>query len=120
MLKPVLINKPDLTVIVPSPAASNNYLSFEIPADSVTSIAITPTADPSMQVDNTPVCTKLSISISGKSGMSAYSDSITVTGESIATTVNNSSLILQGQTKTGLAGSTVFVKSCGQTSTTAD
>ena len=115
-MKPCLINKPDLTVISPSPSASNAYLQFVILADSVASIDITPVTDPTMKVDNLPVVTSLSITIAGKVGSSAYSDSITLQGESVFSTINNQSLILQGQVGNGVAGSTVTVTSCGQTS----
>ena len=119
-MKLVLVNAPDLTVITPSPVATNNYLSFIIPADSVASIIITPTTDPNMTIDNQNVCTMLSITITGKVGDSAYADSITLKGNSVNTTENGQSLILQGQSQTGPNGSTVNIISCGQTFVMAD
>ena len=120
MMRPILINKPDLTIITPGPAATNAYLTFVIPATTVTTISITPISDPSMQVDNFNVVTKLTIEITGSNGDVPYADKIVVNGESLATTINNQSVILQGQIATGEMGSTVTVKSCGQTSTSAD
>lgn len=119
-MKLVLVNAPDLTIITPSPAATNAYLSFIIPADTVASIVITPTTDPNMLIDNMNVCTKLSISISGKVGNNPYSDTILLNGGSIYSTENNQPLILQGQSQTGPMGSTVTVTACGQTSVMVD
>lgn len=119
-MKLILVNAPDLTIITPSPGASNAYLSFIIPADTVANITITPTVDQNMFIDGMNVCTRLSISISGKVGDSPYSDTIILNGESIYTTENTLSLILQGQSQTGPMGSTVTVTSCGQTSVMVD
>ena len=116
----ILVNISDLTVITPSPAATNAYFTFVIPADSVATITIVPTIDPNMSVDGMNAVVQLNIAIAGKVGSSAYADEITVIGETIFTTENNQKLILQGQVGTGKAGSTVTIKSCGQSSTFAE
>jgi hypothetical protein len=119
-MKLVLVNTPDLSIIEPAPKCQNKYLSFIIPADSVATIAIVPTVDPNMLVDGMNVVTQLSITIAGKVGDSAYTDKIIMTGESVFTTENNTSLILKDQIKMGAAESSVQIISCGQTSTFAE
>ena len=114
---PCLVAKPDLTIITPSPAATNAYFTFVIPAATVASIVITPVTDPTMTVDNFPVCTSLTIVIAGMNGQTPFSDTITLQGQSAFTTINNLPLIMQGQIGNGVAGSTVTITSCGQTST---
>lgn len=119
-MKLVLVNSPDLSIIEPAPKCQNKYLSFIIPADSVATIAIVPTVDPNMTVDELNVVTQLTITIAGKVGDSAYADEIIMSGESIFTTENSTSLILKDQIKTGASGSSVQIISCGQTSTFAE
>ena len=118
-MKLILVNSPDLSIITPGTAASNGYLTFVIPADSVASIVIVPIIDPTMSVDNLPVVTSISITITGKVGTSAYEDSILLQGESISSTINNQSFILQGQIGNGETA-TVTVGDCGQTSVMVD
>ena len=120
MFQPILINKPDLITITPSPTARNNYLEFVIPADSVASIVIVPTVDTNMSVDNFNVCTQLDITIAGKIGDSAFSDKISMKGLTSFTTTNNKPIIVKEQIAIGANKSTVRVISCGQTSTTAE
>ncbi len=124
-MKLVLVNKPDLsTSITVTPTGANTYISIACPLTVKASATITVTSDDTMSVDNFSVCTKISISISGTIGEGTaqkdFTDSITINGDSVNSTINNQAMILIGANGTGAQGSTARIISCGQTSLSVD
>ena len=117
MFQPILINKPDLSIMSQE---GNIYIQVTTPEGFSGTAVPTITTDSTMKVDNFDVCTIISIAIAGVIGEASYTDTVVIRGNSQFNTINNMPVILKDAQGIGLAGSSAKVTSCGQTSTTAE
>jgi len=128
MMELVLVNALGLTTLppltTPTDISQNAYLKVTAPPTVKANITVTATIDDTMKVDNMSVCTRLTFDIVGTIGtgtaQKSFVDKVIINGSSIYSTINNTPLILKGDTGSGLQGSTAEVISCGQTSTFVD
>ena len=121
-MKLVLVSTPEL--IIPCGPTGNSMISLiASPAGTPISGAVVPTVDTTMFVDGFPVCTKITIELAyyPSGSTTASYENIAINGTSLFSTINNTPIILMGDSGVGsTSGIQAKVISCGQTSTSVD
>lgn len=113
MMKLVLVNKPDLSIMSPG---GNSYITV-VGANAVQKVTVID--DPTISVDNFNVCTQIIINCTYQAGQASVADVVTINGSSIFSTANNRGMILMGDNGSGSVVKATVI-SCGQTSTFAE